>query len=80
MKKAAKVDADFLQGILWALQIVYEYSGDVSGDYHEIVQNSGPDDLIKQARKDGVMKESGLSQYIKEKKKYEVKERGQTNN
>ena len=45
-------------GTLWAIErntVVYD----------EVVRALGPDDLIKQARKDGNMRWSGLSDYLK---------------
>lgn len=48
-------------GTLWAIErntVVYD----------EVVSALGPDDLVKQARKDGTMRWSGLSGYLKRKK------------
>lgn len=44
-------------GTLWAIQrdtVVFD----------EVVEALGPDDLVKQARKDGNMRWSGLSDYL----------------
>jgi len=54
-------EASFYAGILSALAILYLHDAETIFD--EIVQATGEDQLVAQARTDGAMRWSGLSHY-----------------
>lgn len=54
-------ELDFYRGMLGALAVVAAH--DAETIYREIVQSTNQDELIRVARKDGIMRWSGLWRY-----------------
>lgn len=69
MKTPRRIDRDarqFYLGVVAALAIMAIHGQDTI--YDEIVEEVGAEELIKVARRDGALKWSGLSGYLKRKR------------
>lgn len=65
-KKAMKPGtAGYHRGVIAALTLIYRYDGLLSQHYLEVLHASRLADLLKVARRDGDMKSSGLSEYVR---------------
>ena len=65
-RQEAKVKKDWLWGYICALAPLNEYGEDSIFD-HVVDSSSEAEALIKQARRDGAMRWSGLSGYVRRK-------------
>jgi hypothetical protein len=58
---------EWYRGAVCTLGVLWDYSDDTVV-YDQIIENYNPDELIEVARKDGNMRQSGLSGYLKRQK------------